>query len=133
MTRTGCRVCAATFGRASSIVIRVLVRPHNRCRWFGTILNNTEITVPSTLRESLSIPRSRMVPDAPVSCLTVKPWALWGPWSMGLGAGNDPVSNVSATIARVRGPAHAPPPALRRAGADFNDFNDLVVTNCQFV
>jgi hypothetical protein len=32
--------------------------------------------------------------------------------ALGLGAGNDPVSNVSATIARVRGPAHAPPPAL---------------------
>ena len=59
-----------------------------------------------------------------MSCLTVKPQALG--LVVGLGAGNDPVSNVSATIARVRGPAHAPPPALRRAGADFNDFNDFV-------
>ncbi len=65
------RVCAATFGRASSIVIRVLVRPHNRCRWFGNTVNmKKQITVRSIRRPGAGRPHMFLYSD---SCRAVGP------------------------------------------------------------
>ena len=96
-----CAAWAATFGRASSIVIRELVRPHNRCRWFGNTVNMKKQITVRGLSSTTDVRTCVLTPVVPG---TVKPW--------GWARDNDPVSNVSATIARVRGPAHAPPPAL---------------------
>ena len=73
-----CAAWAATFGRASSIVIRELVRPHNRCRWFGNTVN---------MKKQITVRGLSSTTDVRTCVLRLPLSRAWDREALGLGAG----------------------------------------------